>query len=296
MRRIGRLFVGALALAMLAATPSMAATGTTVSARHSGTRSSTSPRFSVLAYHAIADLEEDPAIGRFSVPPARFAEHLDFLRARGWTFVDLDTVLDALGGEKPLPRRALLLTFDDAYDDLLADAAPILVARGIPAVAFAVAGQLGGTNNWDCENGATTLRLLDADGLREVAAMGVEIGAHTASHPALTDVSGDELEYELTGAAKLIEQAGLPRPRAFSYPFGLWNDSLAQAVRDAGYDVAFTVDRGVAHEGADPHALPRLAVHCDDTGRKLHLKLASASWPAPVRSALRWAGRISGRA
>jgi peptidoglycan/xylan/chitin deacetylase (PgdA/CDA1 family) len=274
----------------------MAASGTAISARHSGTRSSASPRFGILAYHAIADLEGDPVLDKFSVPPARFAEHLGFLRARGWTFVDLDTVLEALNEEKPLPRRALLLTFDDAYDDLLSDAAPILAERGIPAVAFAVAGQLGGTNSWDCDDGAARLKLLDADGLQEVAAMGVEIGAHTASHPALTEVAGDRLEYELTGAARLIEEAGLPRPRAFSYPFGLWNDGLAKAVRDAGYDVAFTVDRGVAHDGVDPHALPRIAVHADDTGRKLHLKLASAHWPAPLRSMLRWAGRISGRA
>lgn len=297
MRKTSRVFAAALALVLLAATPGAAASGTARGVRHAGgVRSSASPRFSVLAYHAIADLEGDPVLGRFSVPPARFAEHLDFLLARGWTFVDLDAVLGAMSGQASLPSRAVLLTFDDAYDDLLGEAAPILADRGIPAVAFAVAGELGKTNTWDNANGASTLKLLDADGLRKVVGMGIEIGAHTTSHLPLTEVEGDRLEHEIAGAADLLEEAGLPRPRAFSYPFGLWNVKLAQAVRDAGYEIAFTVERGTVRNGGDPHALPRTAVHADDTGRKLHLKLASASWPAPLRSALRWAGRLASRA
>jgi peptidoglycan/xylan/chitin deacetylase (PgdA/CDA1 family) len=296
MRKIGRVFAAVLALALLAATPAMAASGTTIGVRHSSARSTASPRFSVLAYHAIADLDGDPVLDKFSVAPTRFAEHVDFLRSRGWSFVDLDAVLAALSGEKSLPSRALLLTFDDAYEDLLTDAAPILADRGIPAVAFAVAGQLGQTNTWDSANGASSLKLLDADGLRTATAMGVEIGAHTASHRPLTEVADGELEHELAGAARLLMEAGLPRPRAFSYPFGLWNEGLAQAVSDAGYEVAFTVDRGTAHAGADPCALPRTAVHARDTGRTLHLKLASAAWPAPLRSALRWVGRLGSRA
>lgn len=249
----------------------------------------------VLVYHAIADLAEDPILVRYSVPPDCFTEHLDYLSERGWSFVDLDQVLAAFDGGHPLPPRAVLLTFDDAYADLLHAVCPVLSSRGIPAVAFAVAGQIGGTNVWDSRNGAASLDLLDAGGLREVSGQGIEIGAHTATHRPLTEVPAEELEEELAGAAHLLEQAGLPRPRAFSYPYGHWNARVAAAVAEAGYEVAFTVDRGVAQNGADLYALPRIAVHADDTGGRLHMKLTASTWPAPVRAGLRALARLRQR-
>jgi peptidoglycan/xylan/chitin deacetylase (PgdA/CDA1 family) len=296
MRRIGRVFAAAVALALLAATPFLAGAGTAARARPGPVRSSGSPRLSVLAYHAIDDLGDDPILARYSVPPVRFAEQLDHLRERGWSFVSLEQVLAAFGGGPCLPPRAVLLTFDDAYLDLLHAACPVLAQRDIPGVAFAVAGQIGGTNVWDSANGATSLDLLDADGLREISRRGIEVGAHTVNHRPLTHLPADKLEEEIHAAADILEGAGLPRPRAFSYPYGKWDEQVAGIVREAGYEVAFTVDRGVVENGVSLHALPRIAVHADDTPRRLHLKLVTANWPHPVRAALRWVDQLRARA
>jgi peptidoglycan/xylan/chitin deacetylase (PgdA/CDA1 family) len=243
-------------------------------------------RLRILAYHAIADLSDDPVLAEYGVPPQLFEAQLDALLGGGWSFADLDAVLAALAGERELPRKALLLTFDDAYSDLLDVACPILVERGLPGVVFAVAGKLGGTNEWDHELRATTLDLLDADGLRAVGALGVETGSHTVSHRPLTKVPRGELEEEIAGSAALLEQAGLPRPRVFSYPYGEWSPSIAAIAREAGYEASFTVEPGVATDGADPHALPRVEVHASDTPRRLRRKLLTAGWPVPLRGAL----------
>jgi peptidoglycan/xylan/chitin deacetylase (PgdA/CDA1 family) len=252
-------------------------------------------RLRILAYHAIADLGEDPVLAEYGVPPRLFAAQLDSLAAAGWNFVDLDAALAALAGERDLPRRALLLSFDDAYADLLEVACPIMAERRVPGVVFAVAGQLGGTNEWDSKGRATTIDLLDADGLRAVAAQGIEVGSHTISHTPLTKMAEPELEEEIAGSAVRIEQAGLARPRVFSYPYGEWSPSIAAVARTAGYEACFTVEPGVVVDGADPHALPRVEVHASDTPRKLRLKLLAAGWPAPFRnSLLRLAGVRSG--
>jgi peptidoglycan/xylan/chitin deacetylase (PgdA/CDA1 family) len=240
-------------------------------------------RLRILAYHAIADLSDDPVLAEYGVPPRLFAAQLDALIGAGWSFVDLDMVLAALAGEGELPRRALLLTFDDAYVDLLEVAAPIMAERELPGVVFAVAGQIGGTNEWDNKIRATTLDLLDADGLQAVAAQGIEVGSHTISHQALTKVPGSELKGEIAGAADQLEQAGLPRPRVFSYPYGEWSPSIAVVARAAGYEASFTVEPGVVVDGADPHSLPRIEVFASDTPRRLRCKLLSAGWPAPLR-------------
>src|SRR5206468_3307859 len=93
----------------------------------------------------------------------------------------------------------VLVTFDDAYTDLLSAACPLLVERGIPAVAFAVAGRTGGTNTW-ASSGAGVLDLLDADGLRAVAERGVEIGSRGASHRPLPSITPRKLRLKIATA------------------------------------------------------------------------------------------------
>jgi peptidoglycan/xylan/chitin deacetylase (PgdA/CDA1 family) len=235
-------------------------------------------RLRILAYHAIADLSDDPRLAEYGVPPRLFEEQLDALLASGWSFVDLDTVLAALAGEGEPAGKALLLTFDDAYADLLDVGCPILAERGLPGVVFAVAGKLGGTNEWDHRIRAKPLDLLDADGLRAVAAQGIEVGSHTVSHRQLTKVPESELEEEIAGSADMLERAGFPRPRVFSYPYGEWSPSIATRARAAGYEASFTVEPGVVTAGADPHALPRIEVYASDTPRRLRRKLRFAAW------------------
>jgi hypothetical protein len=53
--------------------------------------------------------------------------------------------------------------------------------------------------------------------------------------------------------------------------------------KEAGYEVAFTVDWGVVGDGADPYALPRVEIHASDSPRKLRLKLLAAGWPGKLR-------------
>jgi peptidoglycan/xylan/chitin deacetylase (PgdA/CDA1 family) len=242
-----------------------------------------SMRLRILAYHAIADLGDDPRLAEYGVPPRLFEEQLDALLAAGWSFVDLDAALAALAGEEDLPRKALLLTFDDAYADLLEAGCPILVERGLPGVVFVVAGKLGGTNEWDYRIRARPLDLLDADGLRAVIAQGIEVGSHTVSHRPLPKVPEVELEEEIAGPATLLEEAGLPRPRTFSYPYGEWSPEIAAVARDAGYEASFTIEPGVATRDSDRHALPRIEVLASDTPGRLRRKLRSAAWPAPLR-------------
>lgn len=242
-------------------------------------------RVLVLAYHAIADLSRDAVLAEYGVPPETFARQLDALTARGHRFITLGRLLEALGGGSPLPERSVLLTFDDAYADLLTTALPMLEARGIPAVVFAVSGRTGGTNTWDHEIGADSLELLDADGLRAVQAAGIEVGAHSVSHRPLPPLPQGDLEAELRGAADQLEAAGLSRPRSFSYPYGECDERVAAAVRTAGYAVAFTVTPGVVERGVDRYALPRVEVFASDDGWRLALKLAAAGWPPRVRRA-----------
>jgi GT2 family glycosyltransferase/peptidoglycan/xylan/chitin deacetylase (PgdA/CDA1 family) len=249
-------------------------------------QASSSGQAVVLAYHAVADLSDDPVLAEYGVPSGRLAEQLDGLARRGWTFVDLDAVLRALAGEQHLPPRAMLVTFDDAYADFLSAGCPLLAERRIPAVVFAVAGHVGGTNEWDRHLGAGELALLDAEGLRAVAAQGIEIGSHAMTHRPLPSLPPEELDGELRGSASALEALGLPRPRVLAYPYGEWTPEVAAGARTAGYAAAFTVRPGLVERGADRHALPRIEILASDTLRTLRVKLATARWPDRPRTRL----------
>jgi peptidoglycan/xylan/chitin deacetylase (PgdA/CDA1 family) len=249
-------------------------------------RALSSGRTVVLAYHAIADLNDDRVLAGYGVPSAHFERHLDALVSHGWTFIELDALLRGLQGQQRLPWRSILLTFDDGYDDLLSAGVPVLAERGIPGIAFAVADRVGGINEWDREIGADTLRLLDAEGLRALAARGIEIGSHGCSHRRLTEVAREELPRELEGSAAQLEALGLPRPRAFAYPYGAWNDVVARAVRQMRYGVAFTAHPGVVRRNSDRFALPRIVVSASDTPGRVRFKVAVAGWPYRLRNQL----------
>lgn len=254
--------------------------------RRNAQRSARDGSATVLAYHALSDLSRDSVLKEYGIDAETFAGQLDMLAARGHKFIGLDQLLTALEGRMPLPEKAILLTFDDAYADLLPSAVDILSQRRLPAVVFAVSGQLGGTNEWDRHLGAKTLQLLDTEGLETLVEAGIEIGSHSVTHSQLTKISARQADAELRDSADQLEAAGLPRPRAFAYPHGAWNGATAAAAAAVGYGAAFTVDQGRIEPDSNRYALPRIEVLASDSHRSLRLKLATAGWPDRVRDRL----------
>jgi len=87
----------------------------------------------VLTYHCVRPDADDLR----SVTPKVFREHLEILKA-GWNVVSIDDVLAAIKGEKPLPERAVLITFDDGYADLYDHAIPLRSRIWLPSGCFHV--------------------------------------------------------------------------------------------------------------------------------------------------------------
>lgn len=230
----------------------------------------------VLAYHAIRDLAGAPVAEPYGTPPNLFRKQMELLKRAGFSFIDAGQFLRFVRSGGPLPRRPVLITFDDCYEDLRDHALPVLRSLGIPAVAFAVSGRTGLSNTWDEEAGAPPMRLLDDHGLKELAAAGVEIGAHSRTHRKLTELPPEELKEEVGGCVQDLETRGLRRPRFFAYPYGLWNPAARQAAREAGLDAAFTVDYGKALEGTDAWSIPRIEILRGDTGWKFLRKIINA--------------------
>lgn len=245
----------------------------------------------VLAYHSVS-CDSRLRLGRFGLSPQRFGRQLDLLRAFGVRFLTPQQFLAVLDGSSPSPPRGVLVTFDDCYEDLATNAVPQLIRRGIPAVAFAVSDHVGGHDGWHSQLPGPPLPLMDAAGLDRLPHDGVEVGAHSRSHPKLPFLSPEEVEKEVVGSVRGMAELGLPAPRLFAYPYGEHDAVVREAVRSAGLIGGFTTASGRVTASTDRYAIPRVEVYARDTPALLAARVVLAGrLPAAVTSGARLARR-----
>jgi len=163
-------------------------------------------RLPVLLYHHIGP-NHAGLYPSLTVAPSVFEEQLRWLAGRGYVGIRPSDWLRWRREGTPLPKRPILLTFDDGYADLADYAFPALRACGFGAAVFIVTGRIGGTNAWDPVQGSGTLRLLSGDQIRYWASQGIEFGSHSRTHADLTTLSSAQLDDEVSGSQS--ELAGI---------------------------------------------------------------------------------------
>lgn len=228
----------------------------------------------VLCYHAIRD-EADPLLARFSVPSKRFEQQLNDLADRGFTFITPTQFKTFIDSDAPLPRRPVLLTFDDGYAELIDLAREILHPRKIEGIAFIVTG--AASNEWDQAYGARPIDLMSHEQLKELGALGIEVASHSRTHGEMQLMDQSEQEAEAAGSIHDLARGGLPRPRFFAYPYGATNRGARAAVSRAGYLAAFGLKQSRMQRGSDRFDLPRVIILAKDRGWKFRAKTAAPS-------------------
>jgi len=146
-----------------------------------------------------------------------------------------------LKGQKSIPKRAAVLTFDDAYESVFEYVFPYLKKRGIPMTIFVIADFIGGKSNLYGQRGGRPRRHLNLDQLKTLLQSGlVEVGAHGYRHLNLTRADDDQLRHEICTAKALLEDTLKLEVPYFAYPYGGVTERVSRKVEDAGYRMAFT--------------------------------------------------------
>jgi peptidoglycan/xylan/chitin deacetylase (PgdA/CDA1 family) len=222
-------------------------------------------------WHGFADRNDADDPYRVFVSATAFARQLDLLAARGSHFLDLDGYLAGLARGR-WPARSVLVTIDDGFVSTLSVAAPILAARGVPAVLFALPGRLGGRSGWMPD--MPDEPLLDAQGLVQLEQHGVRVEVHGWDHTALPGLSPDELRHQVVDARRALADVLGREPVVFAYPFGYHDDAARRTIAEAGYTCAFSVHDAVRGR----FAIRRVDVNPTDTELTFRLK-ATSLWP-----------------
>jgi peptidoglycan/xylan/chitin deacetylase (PgdA/CDA1 family) len=231
-------------------------------------RAPTGDRVIGLCYHSV-----HPTVSYASVTPDLFERHLAWL-AEHCDVIPWRRTLEMVA-EKGRSRPAVAITFDDGYADNHEFALPLLVKYRMTATVFITAGFTDGDPAVHMRFrelrgvSAGELRPLKWEQMREMQAAGIEIGAHTYSHPNLIRLTLADARRELQISKDVLEDRLASPIDLMAYPFGKprrqFDHTTADLAREVGYTHAASIlFRGVQLRDSE-YSLPRFFVTGDST-------------------------------
>ncbi|MEW5942650.1 MAG: polysaccharide deacetylase family protein [Pseudomonadota bacterium] len=230
----------------------------------------------VLMYHHVS-----PRPGLVTVSPETFAAQMEYLAAAGYTALTADDFLGFLLGQRQVPEKSVLITFDDGYLDNYVHAYPVLKRLGLHAVIFVVTGWIGEgparsgqalpcPDHKACKAAIAAGRadevMLRWSEIEEMEASGAaEFHSHTHSHIRWDKESpvGEHIEQMeadlMRSQAELRRRLGKESPH-LCWPWGYFEPEYQNVAREMGFSAQYTVDKGVNIPGTDPARIRRMVV------------------------------------
>lgn len=224
----------------------------------------------ILMYHRIATVPGD----RNSLPKEKFEEQLRYLHEHKFTTITPDMLYEHYSKQKPLPKKSVLLTFDDGYADNFTEALPLLKKYNMKAVVFPIANWIGKPNHWENFGKQETMTMNEHQ-LKQWLNQGMQIEPHTLNHPFLTNCSKEELYPEVHEAKLKLEQL-LDKPMNYlCYPYGFFDQNVIEATKRANYKMAFAIFDHVPLWKINLFALPRIPIPSHQKMWEFKLKVSS---------------------
>ena len=207
-------------------------------------------RMPILMYHHVDKLEtaKTGGYGSLTVAPEMFKNQMEYLKAKGYSFVAPAELINFFNGTGVLPTKPVMITFDDGYMDNYSVAYPILRDIGGKAVVYLATGLMENPNYMSWSN------------IAEMNNSGVIIfGNHTWSH---RNVGGNReaVKNEILTADTQLKERGLNQTKTFAYPYGIENGFVEKFLAEQGYGMALTTVPGSVQCSKKRYVLPRTRI------------------------------------
>ncbi len=233
-------------------------------------------RLPILMYHKVDRIPPGARYLRNYVLPDQFAAQLAALERWGYETISFTDWLAYRNGTTALPRRPIILTFDDGYRSTYEIAWTLLQRFGCVATVFLVSDLIGRTNQWDRDEIQEPLL-----GPAEIAAMragGIAFESHGKTHAALTSLAPDRALEELSASRDALARLLGAPVRVLCYPYGKQDASVRALARRAGYEAAVIARRRMNTARTDPFRLTRIRVDYRTTLAGLRWTLFRLRW------------------
>ena len=209
---------------------------------------------------------------------------LDYLETSGYRVLPMSDIVKAITEGGTLPDRTVSITIDDAYRSIYDEAYPRLRELGWPFTVFVCTDPV--------DSGLS--RYLTWDQMREMAEHGATFANHSASHDMLIDRRDGETEkdwaervrVDVERAQRRLEEELGKAPKLFAYPYGEYDEPLAEIISEMGY-AAFGQQSGAVGVRSDARCLPRYPM-AEDFADLQAFKTKAASLPLDVTAIEPW--------
>lgn len=181
----------------------------------------------ILMYHSISYGKDNPV----RLPLKKFEEELKYLKDNGYYTITLTDLYRYFMRSTPIPKKSVVLTFDDGYVDNYTAMLPALKKYNFKATIFVITSNIDKNANY-----------LTSKQLIEMEKYGVDIESHTVNHENLKDMPKEKQLETLIKSKKDLEKILNKQVNYFAYPFGGYSKTSIEAVREAGYKMALTTD------------------------------------------------------
>lgn len=229
------------------------------------------------------------------LPPAVVEKHFAYLKEKGQV-IDFDTALTTLQRAMEFPTRVFVLTFDDGYLDFYTTVYPLLRRWELPATLFVTTGFVEERVPYPMlSNPNLAVEPVSWEMLGEMAESGlVTLGAHTHTHPLLTNISMEQLEEELAKPIALFQQRLGMTPEHFCYPRAVWRPEVEALVARYYRSAVIAGGEWATGAGFHPYRIPRLPIRRSDEWVYFQAKVEGRM--ANEEKSYQWMRRVVGRA
>ncbi len=180
------------------------------------------------------------------VTPENFSYQMDYLKNHGYKVISLDELVRGIKEKRSFPKKTVVITFDDGYQDNYHQAFPILKENQFLAIIFVSSEQIG-------QSGYLTV-----EEMKEMKQYNVTVGSHTLNQAYLPSVPPKEQRRQIEMSKKLLEEKlGYP-VEYISYSSGGFSEAIKAMVKEAGYKGACTTNRGTHRFNEDVYELKRI--------------------------------------
>lgn len=203
-------------------------------------------RVPILMYHSISDSDPNNSL---LVPQKMFNDQIKWLYDNKFTAMSMGELLESMRTGK-VPKKPVVITFDDGYADNYKSAFQTLKNYNMKATFFIITDNIGSGDYF-----------MNLDMLKEMRDYGMYIENHTANHLELNTLSRENAYDSIKRAQEFIQEKLGLKSEYLCYPVGRYSNETIEIAKELGIKAAVTTQGGISSSNDGNYELKRVRMN-----------------------------------